>query len=215
MEGREGRGRGDWRSVGCPVRARATGVAPRVLGDGDEVPRQTLDIHCGGVDLVFPHHEDEIAQSEGATGQPFSRFWCHGEFLLVDGTKMAKRIGNVSTVKDLREHGVSAAAMRHFIFSTHYRKQINLSAAGLEASMEAVTRIGEFSHRLGTAHGGTSSLGEAADEAVAPFRAALLDDLNGPEAMAASSRSCSGPMPNSTIGVTTPGHWPRPGKRSL
>ena len=98
---------------------------------------ETLDIHGGGVDLVFPHHEDEIAQSEGATGKTFSRFWCHGEFLQVDGTKMSKRIGNVSTVSDLREKGISAAALRHFVFSTHYRKQINLSGAALEASIEA------------------------------------------------------------------------------
>jgi cysteinyl-tRNA synthetase len=166
-----GRGRPGWH-------LECSAMAMKYLGS-------TLDIHCGGVDLIFPHHEDEIAQSEGATGQPFSRFWCHGEFLLVDGSKMAKRIGNVSTVKDLREQGVSAAAIRHFIFSTHYRKQINLSAAGLEASVEAVTRIGELAHRLETAQGGTLALGEAADDAVSRFRAALFDDLNAPEAMAA------------------------------
>ncbi len=165
-----GRGRPGWH-------LECSAMAMKYLGS-------TLDIHCGGVDLIFPHHEDEIAQSEGATGQPFSRFWCHGEFLLVDGSKMAKRIGNVSTVKDLREQGVSAAAIRHFIFSTHYRKQINLSAAGLEASMEAVTRIGELAYRLGTVQGATSALGKAADDAVPRFQAALFDDLNAPEAMA-------------------------------
>src|SRR5439155_7122943 len=94
---------------------------------------EQLDIHSGGVDLVFPHHEDEIAQSEGATGKTFARFWCHGEFLLTDGSKMAKRVGNVATVSDLREQGVSAAAFRHFVFSTHYRKQLNLSSEALEA----------------------------------------------------------------------------------
>ena len=136
-----GRGRPGWH-------LECSAMAMKYLGE-------TLDIHGGGVDLVFPHHEDEMAQSEAATGKPFSRFWCHGEFLLVDGTKMAKRIGNVSTVQDLREQGISAAALRHFVFSTHYRKQINLSGAALEASIEAVQRVGEFAYRLSQARGGT------------------------------------------------------------
>jgi cysteinyl-tRNA synthetase len=146
---------------------------------------QTLDLHCGGVDLIFPHHEDEIAQSEAATGKTFSRVWCHGEFLLTDGAKMAKRVGNVSTVKDLREQGVSAAAVRHFVFSTHYRKQLNLSGVALEASMEAVRRIGEFAARLDEARGGTSELAMAAEEAESAVKEALFDDLNAPEAMGA------------------------------
>jgi cysteinyl-tRNA synthetase len=153
-------------------------MAMRYLGE-------TLDLHCGGVDLVFPHHEDEIAQSEAATGAPFSRFWCHGEFLQVDGTKMSKRIGNVSTVSDLREKGISAAALRHFVYSTHYRKRINLSGAALEASIEAVARIGEFAHRLAEAKGGTRELGAAAETAELEFRTALDSDLNAPEAVGA------------------------------
>lgn len=164
-----GRGRPGWH-------LECSAMAMKYLGE-------TLDIHCGGIDLVFPHHEDEIAQSEAATDQPFSRFWCHGEFLLVDGTKMAKRIGNVSTVKDLREQGVSAAALRHFVFSTHYRKQINLSGVALEASIEAVARVGEFAFRLSQAKGGTAELGIAAEEATRRFREALDDDLNAPEAV--------------------------------
>ena len=88
---------------------------------------ETLDLHGGGIDLIFPHHEDEIAQSEAATGKPFSRFWSHGAFLLTEGAKMAKRVGNVLTVEGLREDGVSAAALRHFVFNTHYRKELNLS----------------------------------------------------------------------------------------
>jgi cysteinyl-tRNA synthetase len=146
---------------------------------------ETLDIHGGGVDLVFPHHEDEIAQSEGATGKPFSRFWCHGEFLQVDGTKMSKRIGNVSTVSDLREKGISASALRHFVFSTHYRKQVNLSGPALEASIEAVARIGEFAHRLVEARGGTRELAAAAETAELEFKTALDSDLNAPEAVGA------------------------------
>jgi cysteinyl-tRNA synthetase len=146
---------------------------------------ETLDLHCGGVDLIFPHHEDEIAQSEAATGKTFSRVWCHGEFLLTDGAKMAKRIGNVSNVKDLREQGVSAAALRHFVYSTHYRKQLNLSGVALEASMEAVRRIGEFAGRLDEAKGGTPELAAAAEEAEAAVKNALFDDLNAPEALGA------------------------------
>ena len=166
-----GRGRPGWH-------LECSAMAMRYLGE-------TLDIHGGGVDLVFPHHEDEIAQSEASTGKTFSRFWCHGEFLQVDGTKMSKRIGNVSTVSDLREKGISAAALRHFVFSTHYRKQINLSGAALEASIEAVARIGEFAHRLSEAKGGTRELAAAAETAELEFKTALDNDLNAPEAVAA------------------------------
>jgi cysteinyl-tRNA synthetase len=166
-----GRGRPGWH-------LECSAMSMKYLGE-------TLDLHCGGVDLIFPHHEDEIAQSEAATGKTFSRVWCHGEFLLTDGAKMAKRVGNVSTVKDLREQGVSAAAVRHFVFSTHYRKQLNLSGAALEASMEAVRRVGEFASRLDEAKGGTPELAAAAEEAEAAVKVALFDDLNAPEAMGA------------------------------
>jgi len=166
-----GRGRPGWH-------LECSAMAMKYLGE-------TLDIHCGGIDLIFPHHEDEIAQSEAATGVPFSRFWCHGEFLQVDGTKMSKRIGNVANVSDLREQGISASALRHFVFSTHYRKQINLSGAALEASIEAVARVGEFAHRLREAKGGTRELAAAAETAELEFRTALDSDLNAPEAVAA------------------------------
>jgi cysteinyl-tRNA synthetase len=166
-----GRGRPGWH-------LECSAMAMKYLGE-------TLDIHGGGIDLIFPHHEDEIAQSEAATGKPFSRFWCHGEFLQIDGTKMSKRLGNITTVKDLRERGVSAAALRHFVFSTHYRKQMNLSGEGLESSIEAVRRVGELAHRLETASGGTAELAIAARESEAEFRGALSDDLNAPEAVAA------------------------------
>ena len=145
---------------------------------------ETLDIHCGGIDLIFPHHEDEIAQSEAATGETFSRFWCHGAFLLIDGAKMAKRLGNVTTVAGMREAQISPAAIRHFVFNTHYRKELNLSEEALEASINAVRRIGDFADRLESATGGTPALGEAAKQAVADVEAALFDDLNGPEALA-------------------------------
>jgi cysteinyl-tRNA synthetase len=144
----------------------------------------TLDIHCGAVDLIFPHHEDEIAQSEAATGKPFSRWWCHGAFLNIEGAKMAKRLGNVTTVVGMREKGVSAAAIRHFVFTTHYRKELNLSEDALEASMNAVRRIGDFAERLSGATGGTAEMVGLADAAVVDFKAALFDDLNAPNAMA-------------------------------
>ena len=169
-----GRGRPGWH-IECSA------MAMRFLGE-------TLDIHCGGIDLVFPHHEDEIAQSEAATGREFSRFWCHGQFLLTDGAKMAKRVGNVATVEDMREQGVSGAAFRHFAFSTHYRKQLNLSAEALEASIEGVRRVGDFAERLAAASGGTPEIGIAADDLVRDATEALFDDLNAPEAMAALYR---------------------------
>jgi len=166
-----GRGRPGWH-------LECSAMAMKYLGE-------TLDIHGGGIDLIFPHHEDEIAQSEGSTGKPFSRFWCHGEFLLTDGAKMAKRLGNVATVQDLRDQGVPAAAYRHFVFSTHYRKQLNMSADALEASIEGVRRIGDFAQRLSEAKAATPELEKIAEEAEAEATAALYDDLNAPIALGA------------------------------
>ena len=170
-----GRGRPGWH-------LECSAMAMDLLGE-------TLDLHCGGIDLIFPHHEDEIAQSEAATGRTFSRVWCHGAFLLTEGAKMAKRVGNVSTVQGLREANVSAAALRHFVFNTHYRKELNLSEEALQASTEAVKRVGAFAERLRDpatlSLGGTPDLARAADAAVAAAEAALFDDLNGPEALAA------------------------------
>jgi cysteinyl-tRNA synthetase len=165
-----GRGRPGWH-------LECSAMAMDLLGE-------TLDVHTGGIDLIFPHHEDEIAQSEAATGKPFSRVWCHGAFLITDGAKMAKRLGNVSTVAQLREQKVSAAAVRHFVFTTHYRKELNLSDDALEASGTAVRRIGEFARRLAEAKGGTPALAAAADHAESAFKAALFDDLGAPEALA-------------------------------
>jgi cysteinyl-tRNA synthetase len=166
-----GRGRPGWH-------LECSAMAMQYLGE-------TLDLHAGGIDLIFPHHEDEIAQSEAATGQPFARCWCHGEFLLTDGAKMAKRVGNVATVGDLREQGIDGAVYRHFVFNAHYRKQLNLLGDSLEQSAAAVRRIGTFARRLAEARGGTPALAEAAQRAEAAFKAALFDDLNAPEALAA------------------------------
>src|SRR3954467_2860609 len=166
-----GRGRPGWH-------LECSAMAIDLLGE-------TLDIHCGGIDLIFPHHEDEIAQSEAATGQTFSRFWCHGAFLLIEGTKMAKRLGNVTTVAGMREAHIPPAAVRHFVFNTHHRKELNLSEEALEASINAVRRVGDFADRHPPAKGATTELAAAADEALSSFDAALFDDLNAPNALAA------------------------------
>ena len=168
-----GRGRPGWH-------LECSAMAIDLLGE-------TLDVHCGGIDLIFPHHEDEIAQSEAATGQQFSRFWCHGAFLLTEGAKMAKRIGNVTTVKDMRESRIPAAAVRRFVFNTHYRKELNLTEEALESSIEAVRRIGIFAERLEHAKGGTVELASAAEKLLESAESALFDDLNAPEAIGALS----------------------------
>ena len=165
-----GRGRPGWH-------LECSAMAIDLLGE-------TLDIHAGGIDLIFPHHEDEIAQSEAATGHTFSRFWCHGAFLLTEGAKMAKRLGNVTTVQGMREARIPAAAVRHFVFNTHYRKELNLSEEALEASINAVQRVGDFADRLGAASGGTPELATIADEAMAEVEIALADDLNAPNMLA-------------------------------
>ncbi len=166
-----GRGRPGWH-------LECSAMAMKYLG-------KTLDLHCGGVDLIFPHHEDEIAQSEGATGVPFARLWCHGEFLLVEGSKMAKRVGNVVTMETLREQRIPGVAARHLMFGVHYRQQLNLKDEALEGSVQAVRRIGEFADRLSKARGGTPELARAGEDAERDVRAALFDDLNAPRARAA------------------------------
>ena len=147
---------------------------------------QTLDIHCGGIDLIFPHHENEIAQSEGATGQPFARHWVHGEFLNVRGTKMSKRHGNFLTARDLKEQGVDAAAIRLLFFQTHYRQPVDFNDDALAGATEGVKRLGEFHARLKRGSGEKGEVGsELAQNLERDVRAAMNDDLNAPRAMAA------------------------------
>jgi cysteinyl-tRNA synthetase len=154
---------------------------------------ETLDVHAGGIDLVFPHHEDEIAQSEAATGQPFARHWLHGEFLNVRGTKMSKRFGNFLTARDLREQGVDAAALRLLFWQTHYRQSLDFNDAALEGAREGVKRLGEFRERLvqlperraGADSAAASGVDALAQRFETDFRAALADDLNAPRAVAA------------------------------
>jgi cysteinyl-tRNA synthetase len=165
-----GRGRPGWH-------LECSAMAMEELGE-------TLDIHCGGVDLIFPHHEDEIAQSEAATGVTFSRVWCHGAFLLTEGAMMAKRFGNVETVEKLRELKVPAAAVRHFVWTTHYRQELNFTGEALESALNSVEGLGRFAERLAEARGGTPEMAAIAGEAEGAARAALYDDLNAPEALA-------------------------------
>jgi len=149
---------------------------------------QTLDIHAGGVDLIFPHHENEIAQSEGTTGQPFARHWLHGEFLNVRGTKMSKRHGNFLTARDLREQGVDAAAVRLLFFQTHYRQPVDFTDQALDAAKEGVRRLGEFRGRLverAPKDNESGPLSSLATRLEADVAAALNDDLNAPRAVAA------------------------------
>ena len=148
----------------------------------------TLDIHAGGVDLIFPHHEDEIAQSEAATGQQFARFWLHGEFLNVRGTKMSKRFGNFLTVRDLREQRVDAASIRLLFWQTHYRQALDFNDDALEGAKAGARRLGELRERLANAaQAGANAVGAApiAERLLVDVRAALDDDLNAPRAVAA------------------------------
>jgi len=161
---------------------------------------QTLDIHAGGIDLIFPHHENEIAQSEGATGQPFSRHWVHGEFLNVRGTKMSKRHGNFLTARDLREQGVDAAAVRLLFFQTHYRQPVDFTDEALDAAKEGVRRLGEFHQRLKGAGSRApgAELDKLAEKLEADVATALNDDLNARAPSPRCSTSSGPPIASST-----------------
>jgi cysteinyl-tRNA synthetase len=149
----------------------------------------TLDIHAGGVDLIFPHHENEIAQSEALTGKPFSNYWLHSEFLLVDGQKMSKSLGNFYTLRDLcGERGYSPESIRYLLASVPYRKGLNFTMDGLKSATTAIDRLRNFKLRLESAKlddGLNPKLVTGSAEAMRAFRAALDDDLNTAEALAA------------------------------
>jgi len=149
---------------------------------------ESFDIHCGGVDLIFPHHENEIAQSEGATGKPFVRFWVHTEFLLVEGEKMSKSRGNYYTVRDLLAKGHSPMAIRYLLLSVPYRTQLNFTMEGLrgaETALEGIRnlrrRVSEFSGDAGQ----HSRVQKALTQARENFEAGMNDDLNTSNALAA------------------------------
>jgi cysteinyl-tRNA synthetase len=141
---------------------------------------ETFDIHCGGVDNIFPHHENEIAQSEAATGKKFVNYWLHNEHLLVEGRKMAKRLGNYFTVKDLTGKGYDPRAIRYLMLSTHYRQQLNFTFEGLEAAKNTLERLTNFARRLLDANGsgGDEDLRQLADRFQTSFEEAMDDDLN-------------------------------------
>ena len=146
---------------------------------------ESFDIHCGAVDLVFPHHENEIAQSEGATGKPFVRYWVHAAHLNIDGQKISKSLGNVISLRDLLDDGHDPVAIRWALRATHYRQPTNFSAETLEAAKNAVQRIRDFRHRLRDV---TQIEGVSLEEECAAcenfFGDALDDDLNISSALA-------------------------------
>jgi cysteinyl-tRNA synthetase len=141
---------------------------------------ETLDIHCGGVDNLFPHHENEIAQSEAATGKKFVNYWLHCEHLLVEGRKMAKRLGNYYTVRDLTAKGYDPKVIRYLLLATHYRQQVNFTFEGLEAARNTLDRLTNFVRRLLDADGKGSGeqLNLLIGRVQSSFEEAMDDDLN-------------------------------------
>jgi len=149
---------------------------------------ETFDIHSGGVDLVFPHHENEIAQSEAATGKPFVRYWLHGEHLVVNGEKMSKSLGNVYTLRDLIAKGYRPTAIRYLLASVPYRSLLNFTFDGLHQAKQSVERLRNFQYRLKKEEfpaGKSSELEDAAGATRRKFEEALSDNLNTAEALAA------------------------------
>jgi cysteinyl-tRNA synthetase len=162
-----GRGRPGWH-------LECSAMALRLLGE------PPIDVHCGGVDLIFPHHENEIAQSEGATNKKFSRFWVHVEHLLIDEEKMSKSLGNVFTVPDITASGYRPSALRYLLLSTHYRKQLKFSWDTLDQAEESLRRLADFVDRLDrvTTLGSHEEIEEKLQAAMKQFRSALDEDLN-------------------------------------
>jgi len=149
---------------------------------------ESFDIHAGGEDLIFPHHENEIAQSEALTGKPFVHVWVHARFLLVEGEKMAKSAGNFFTVRDLILMGHKPSSIRFLLMSVPYRKQLNFTFDGLTQAANSVERLRNFKLRLETsqfADGGNVIIAEIAERTSAEMRAALDDDLNTARALGA------------------------------
>ena len=148
---------------------------------------ETFDIHCGGVDNLFPHHENEIAQSESANGVPFVRTWLHSEHLIVDGQKMSKSLGNFHTLADLLARGVSPRVLRYLLISVHYRQKLNFTFAGLDGARAALTRLDDFVDRVGhaaVARQKEEKLSVKVETLLTGFAAALADDLNISAALA-------------------------------
>jgi len=167
-----GKGRPGWH-LECSV------MSMKYLGE-------TLDIHSGGVDLIFPHHENEIAQSEAVTGKKFVNYWLHSEHLMVEGERMAKSLGNYYTLKDLLEKGYNPQAVRYLLLSTHYRQQLNFTFEGLKAAESAIERLTIFLERLNETDGKPAGeeLKDLMKKTKKDFEEAMDDDLNITAALA-------------------------------
>lgn len=169
-----GEGRPGWH-IECSV------MAMKYLGE-------TLDIHAGGIDLTFPHHENEIAQSEALSGKQFARYWLHSEHLIVEGQKMSKSLGNFYTLRDLIEQGYKPEAIRYLLASVPYRNKLNFTMEGLKAAATSIDRLRSFKLRLDTEKfgvGASETIEARTKAAIERFSASLDDDLNSAEALAA------------------------------
>src|SRR5713226_174281 len=169
-----GRGRPGWH-IECSA------MSMKYLGE-------TFDLHAGGIDLVFPHHENEIAQSEGATGKQFARYWLHFEHLKVEGETMSKSKGNYYTFRDLTAKGYSPIAIRYFLLSVPCRKQINFNFDALAGAEKTVASLRDFRARLEeavTEPGSSNAMHAATERALTEFEAGMDDDLNTSVALAA------------------------------
>ena len=176
-------------------------MALRLLG---EAP---IDIHAGGIDLIFPHHENEIAQSEGAIKAPFARVWMHVEHLFVENEKMSKSLGNVYTLADVVARGHRPSALRYLLLSSHYRKQFNFTWTGMEQAEEALRRLVDFLVRLDgvTQAAEYPAVRESTEAARTTFRGAIEHDLNTAAALAAIFdlvRDVNGAIDARAIGAT-------------
>ncbi len=159
-----GKGRPGWH-IECSAMSMA------ILGE-------SIDIHVGGVDLIFPHHENEIAQSECATCKPFVKYWMHNEHLMVEGKKMAKSLGNFYTLRDLYEKGMNPLAFRYWLYTGHYRTKVNFTFEAVEGASVALKKLYAFYHDLG------AETGEVNQQYIYEFKKCMDDDLNTPQALA-------------------------------
>jgi cysteinyl-tRNA synthetase len=169
-----GRGRPGWH-IECSA------MSMKLLGE-------SFDIHTGGVDNIFPHHEDEIAQSEAATGKTYSKYWMHCGYLVVDGRKMSKSVGNFYTLREILDMGYTGREVRYELLSGHYRQSLNFAFKSLDANRAALKRLDEFYAKIKESIGSTTEAGELPEWAVqtrAGFAAAMDDDMNISGAMAA------------------------------
>jgi cysteinyl-tRNA synthetase len=178
-------GEPSWEVVDPPGRPgwhlECSPMALRLLGE------PPIDIHSGGIDLIFPHHENEIAQSEGATKKPFARFWVHVEYLLVNAEKMSKSLGNTYTIPDIVARGFRPSAVRYLLLSAHYRKQLNFTWESLGQAEEALRRLTDFQARLDavTLPGAHPDVAARVEEGRKAFAAAVRHDLNTAAALGA------------------------------